>query len=249
VTHNGTRPYTSRLLGGQGVAAPPEYERPAPEPSDQHKALQVLTMAQRTADEHVATARREAEHIRGEARAAAAQIIAEAQAQAGALRDEAEKTLARARASAERTVRDSETLASQTEQNASGILADARGRAEEIVQGAEANAHDIKRRAQQIYDDVVGGLSAKREALQQQIETLEQFEREYRTRLTSFMQQQLRALWVDQPPPSAEVDAPGRAVAEPMPEPPPEQLPAPLPEQSPASRSDGEDVSHIPPDE
>jgi len=46
---------------------------------------------------------------------------------------------------------------------------------------------------------VVGSLATKREGLQNQIEALEQFDREYRSRLTTFMQGQLRALWVDQP--------------------------------------------------
>jgi 2-hydroxychromene-2-carboxylate isomerase len=53
--------------------------------------------------------------------------------------------------------------------------------------------------AQQRYEDVVGGLSARREGLQQQIEALERFDRDYRGRITSFMQTQLRALWADQP--------------------------------------------------
>jgi hypothetical protein len=52
---------------------------------------------------------------------------------------------------------------------------------------------------------VVGSLGTKREALQQQIEALENFDREYRQRLTTFMQGQLRALWVDQPQVSAEL--------------------------------------------
>ena len=46
---------------------------------------------------------------------------------------------------------------------------------------------------------MVGSLGVRRESLQQQIEALERFDREYRARLTGFMQNQLRALWVDQP--------------------------------------------------
>jgi hypothetical protein len=37
---------------------------------------------------------------------------------------------------------------------------------------------------------VVGSLAARREALQQQIEALERFDREYRARLQAFMQSQ-----------------------------------------------------------
>ena len=54
-------------------------------------------------------------------------------------------------------------------------------------------------------------LATKREALQQQIEALEQFDREYRSRLTTFMQNQLRALWVDEPQVSAEIGQPESA--------------------------------------
>jgi hypothetical protein len=47
---------------------------------------------------------------------------------------------------------------------------------------------------------MVGNLAAKREALQQQIEALQVFDREYRSRLLAFMQSQVRALWVDERP-------------------------------------------------
>jgi hypothetical protein len=45
---------------------------------------------------------------------------------------------------------------------------------------------------------MVGNLAAKREALQQQIEALQVFDRDYRARLLAFMQAQVRALWVDE---------------------------------------------------
>ena len=61
------------------------------------------------------------------------------------------------------------------------------------------NADELGQQAQQRYDDVVGSLAAKREALQHQIEALELFDRDYRARLTAFLQNQLRTLWVDEP--------------------------------------------------
>jgi len=60
---------------------------------------------------------------------------------------------------------------------------------------------------------VVGSLATKREGLQNQIEALEQFDREYRQRLTAFMQGQLRALWVDQPQVAGELPEPQVAEA------------------------------------
>ena len=69
----------------------------------------------------------------------------------------------------------------------------------------------MRQQAQRRYDDVVGSLGAKREALQQQIEALEQFDREYRNRLLGFMQKQMRALWADQPDAPDEVEIPAGA--------------------------------------
>ncbi|MGI5238407.1 DivIVA domain-containing protein [Dactylosporangium sp. CA-139066] len=181
------------------MAGPGEPQAPRGDIGEQAKALQVLTMAQRTAEEHIESARREAEHIRGEAHAEARHIVGEAQAQADSLRDEAENLLNRARSAAEKVARDAQEFAAGTERHAAEVMGEAQGRAEDIVRDAQANAQEIKQRAERIYEDVVGGLTAKRQALQAQIEALEQFDHEYRSRLTGFMQQQMRALWVGQP--------------------------------------------------
>nr|BFE56145.1 hypothetical protein GCM10020063_006710 [Dactylosporangium thailandense] len=197
MTQNGMRQYDDRMAGPGVMQQPGEV--PPGMAGDQAKALAVLTMAQRTAEEHINTAITEAEQIRAEAHANANAIINDAQAQAGALREEAEKILGRARSAAEKIAREAEAYAADTERNAGEGLADAQARAEDIVREAQDNAYDIKQRAEQIYEDVVGGLTSKRQALQQQIEALERFDQEYRSRLTGFMQQQMRALWVGQP--------------------------------------------------
>ncbi|GAA2335572.1 hypothetical protein [Dactylosporangium salmoneum] len=200
-TPNGMRQYDDRMMGAPAAHSAPDIPAPRHDGNgnEQAKALMVLTMAQRTAEEHIETARREAEQIRAEAHAAAGQIVGEAQAQAGALREEAEKLLNRARMTAEKIARDAEAFAADTERSAGEMMGDAQARAEDIVRDAQENAHNIKQRAEQIYEDVVGGLTSKRAALQAQIESLERFDHEYRARLTSFMQQQMRALWVGQP--------------------------------------------------
>lgn len=218
MTQSGMRQYDERLAGGPGIlSAPPEPPAARPDANEQHKALQVLTMAQRTAEEHIETARRDSEHIRAQAHAAASQIVSEAQAQAAALRDEAENILNRARTSADQIVQEAEAYANETERTAGDVLAQAQDRAEGIVRQAQANAQDIRQRAEQTYEDVVGGLTAKRQALQQQIEALERFDQEYRSRLTSFMQQQMRALWVGQPQVAAEFEDSGAVAGELLP--------------------------------
>jgi cell division septum initiation protein DivIVA len=220
MTQHQMRPYDERLANGQAVPHPAgEQQGARHDMNAQHQALQVLTMAQRTAEEHLDGAKREAEQIRAGAHAEASQIVSKAQAHADALHDEAEKIIAEARAQAESIAQAAEAFAGDTERNANEVLAEAQSRAEKIVQQARASAHEIKQRAEQIYEDVVGGLTAKRQALQQQIEALERFDHEYRSRLTAFMQQQMRALWVSQPQVEADIEE-GEAV-------PGELMPAP----------------------
>ncbi len=158
------------LLGGASpddVPADQAYHGPDP---DAQRALQVLTLAQRTADEHVASAQHHADNIRTDARATAERIVRETQAHADGVRRDAEK-----------------------------VLSDARARAQDLVNDAQAHASELERQAQQRYDDIVGSLGAKRDALEQQIEALKQFDRDYRSNLMSFMQSQLRALGNDEP--------------------------------------------------
>lgn len=184
MTDNGMRGRVKGVLAAPSAVDEPLAPMGVPSGSAaQHQALQVLTLAQRTAEEHVASARQEADRIRAEARAAAEQII-----------------------------RDSKAQADNARQNAERMLSAARAQAAETARNAQANADELSHRAQQRYDDVVGSLAARREALQQQIETLEQFDREYRARLMTFMQNQLRALWVDEPRVDAEeIEQPGSA--------------------------------------
>jgi cell division septum initiation protein DivIVA len=191
------------------------------EPSAEHQALQVLTLAQRTSEEHVASARREAERIRAEAHATAEQIVRDAQAHAQVLQQEAERSLSEAHASAAQIAREAQIQAEDAARNAEDIVAKARSKADEMAKTAQANADELKHQAQQRYEDVVGSLAARREGLQRQIEALEQFDQDYRSRLTTFMQNQLRALWVDEP----------RAAVEELEEEPQAALAAALPPQ------------------
>ena len=209
---------TSDSQTSEHAVVPPAAAAPAAGGGQQpgahpNQALQVLTLAQRTAEEHVARAHHQADKIRTDALAAAEQIARDAQVHAHNVRREADKILADARAAAEQIARDSHARTEEARRNAEKIVADARSQAEQIGEDAQANADHLNLQARQRYDDVVGSLGTKRESLQQQIEALEQFDREYRSRLTSFMQGQLRALWVDQPQVNGEL--PGDTVAGP----------------------------------
>ena len=180
-----------------------------PAAGDVQEALQMLTLAQRTAEEHVAGARRQAEQIHAEARAAAERILHEVQAQADKVRGEADQTLADARAQAAKAAADAEAHTAGARQDGDKIVFDARAQAAEIARTAQAGADELGRQAQRRYDEMVGTLVAKRESLQQQIEALQGFDRDYRTRLLTFMQAQVRALWVEEPQVDGDLDAAG----------------------------------------
>lgn len=74
------------------------------------------------------------------------------------------------------------------------LLADARAKAEEVTRESRAKADALERDARQRHQEAMGGLDAKRTALQKHIEELKQFEREYRTRLKAYLESQLRDL-------------------------------------------------------
>jgi cell division septum initiation protein DivIVA len=202
------------MLGTTPDTETSEHALIAPNPGHPNQALQVLTMAQRTAEEHVATAHRQADKIRTDALAAAEEIAREAQVHAHNVRREADKVLFDARAAAEQTARDAQARTADARRNADKVVEDARAHAEKMAAEAQANVEELKLQAQRRYEDVVGSLGTKREALQQQIEALERFDREYRSRLTAFMQGQLRSLWVDQPQVAGELELPEAETAE-----------------------------------
>jgi cell division septum initiation protein DivIVA len=191
-------------------------------PNRTDNALQVLTLAQRTAEEHIAAANRHADKIRLDAQAASDQSARDAQVHAHNVRREADKVLDDARTTAEQAARDARARAEEAQRKADQILADANGQAATIIGDAQGHAEQLKIQAHQRYEDSVGSLIARREALQQQIEALEQFDRDYRARLTTFMQTQLRGLWVDQPQVGHELESeqtePAAAEAPPAPD-------------------------------
>ena len=175
----------------------------------QRQALQMLTLAQRTGEEHVASAQRQADKVQAEARASAEQIVRDAQGQAEAIHREAEKALSDARARAAQIGTDAQAHANNARGQGDKIVAEAQARAAETARHAQASADGLERQAQLRYEEMVGNLAAKREALQQQIEALQEFDRDYRARLLAFMQAQLRALWVEEPHVDGEIDEAG----------------------------------------
>jgi DivIVA domain-containing protein len=83
---------------------------------------------------------------------------------------------------------------SDARREADQLLSEARAKAEEVTREARAKADALERDARQRHQEAMGGLDAKRTALQKHIEELKQFEREYRTRLKAYLESQLRDL-------------------------------------------------------
>ena len=83
---------------------------------------------------------------------------------------------------------------SDARREADKLLSEARAKAEELTREARAKAEALERDARQRHQEAMGGLDAKRTALQKHIEELKQFEREYRTRLKAYLESQLRDL-------------------------------------------------------
>jgi DivIVA domain-containing protein len=75
---------------------------------------------------------------------------------------------------------------------ADSLLTEARTRASDVTTEARASADALERDARQRHQEAMGGLDAKRTAALRHIEELEQFERQYRQRLTAYIESQLR---------------------------------------------------------
>jgi cell division septum initiation protein DivIVA len=195
---------------------PPQETTPAPAATESAmapgEALQVLALAQRTAENHLTEANRHALAVRAEAQALAEQIQAEAHSYAEKVRGEADRLLDEALAAADVRRHDADEECAEIRRQAASVLADARAEAERIVAEGRDRAGQLDLRAQQNYEDAVGGLEIKRLALQKQIEMLAIFDGDYRNRLASFIHEQLRALWTER----AEAGA-GQEVGVPLP--------------------------------
>jgi len=93
-------------------------------------------------------------------------------------------------------------LAQQTADQAIGeargeankIVGDARSKADAIEREARTKADALERDAQDKHHTMIGALETQRVALERKVEELRQFEREYRSRLKSYLEGQLRQL-------------------------------------------------------
>lgn len=180
----------SELASGRtGVAAQPTQTMPVyesesqPEPSapaaevvspsiteeQAVKAARVLSLAQDTADRLAASAHEEANRLVSEAQANADQIVSEA------------------RYVAETTVNDAR-------QRADAMLADAQSRSENQLRQAQEKAEFLQGDAERKHSELMTTINQQRTVLEGRLEQLRTFEREYRTRLKTYLESQLEEL-------------------------------------------------------
>lgn len=156
-----------REAEAEPMAPPPPGEAQL---QDQHlKAARVLSLAQDTADRLTSTAKADADKLLADARANADQILSEA-------RHTAETTVAEAR------------------QRAEAMLADAQTRSETQLRQAQEKADALQADAERKHAEIMGTINQQRTVLEGRLEQLRTFEREYRTRLKTYLESQLEEL-------------------------------------------------------
>jgi DivIVA domain-containing protein len=133
------------------------------------KAARVLSLAQDTADRLAASASEEAHRLVSEAQANAEQIVSEA------------------RYVAETTVNDAR-------QRADAMLADAQSRSENQLRQAQEKAEFLQGDAERKHSELMTTINQQRTVLEGRLEQLRTYEREYRTRLKTYLESQLEEL-------------------------------------------------------
>ncbi|MQA94767.1 MAG: DivIVA domain-containing protein [Streptosporangiales bacterium] len=112
--------------------------------------------------------------------------------------DTAARVLALAQQTADQAIADARREADETlgraRREADEILGKARRQAEQIVSEARARAESLERDAQERHRQAMGNLVQQREELEVEVDNLRAFEREYRSRLKTYLERQLRDL-------------------------------------------------------
>jgi DivIVA domain-containing protein len=139
-------------------AAPQPAESASPNMEHHAQAVQMLALAQQTADQHMAQSKSEADRL-----------VAEAQS-------------------------NSEAALSAAQEQARQQLEDAEGRSRKLDEDSSARAARAVQEAEQRAATITAQFEQRKAALERRVEELRTFEREYRTRLKSYLESQLRDL-------------------------------------------------------
>jgi DivIVA domain-containing protein len=105
----------------------------------------------------------------------------------GEARAKSEQLLSEARAK-------SDSMVNEARSRAETMLNDARTRAETLERQAREKAGSLERDAQRKHTEILGAIQQEKTTLEKKIDELRTFEREYRTRLKTYLESQLRDL-------------------------------------------------------
>ncbi|GAA3445796.1 DivIVA domain-containing protein [Planomonospora venezuelensis] len=112
--------------------------------------------------------------------------------------DTAARVLALAQQTADQAIADARREADETvtraRREADDILGKARRQAEQVIGDARARAETLERDAQERHRQAMGSLVQNRDELERKVEELRSFEREYRSRLKLYLENQLAEL-------------------------------------------------------
>ena len=110
----------------------------------------------------------------------------------------AEKYVSDAKAEADRMIGDARSTADrmigEARSKADAMVGDARTQASSLEREARGKATSLVQDAERKHNEIIGGLEQRKGTLEKRIEELRTFEREYRTRLKSYLESQLRDL-------------------------------------------------------
>jgi DivIVA domain-containing protein len=162
------RPMDPRGMGGPG---PDTDYRGGPDMGGDHhvQAAKVLGLAQEMADRLTAEAKSEADSMLSDARNKSEQLLSDARAK-------------------------SDGLVSDARSRAETMLNDARTRAETLERQSRDKASQLVGDAERKQTEIIGSITRDKSVLEKKIDELRTFEREYRTRLKTYLESQLRDL-------------------------------------------------------
>lgn len=167
------QPQTQMTQTQQGVVPPPfgvSDPGPAANGGDHHvQAAKVLGLAQEMADRLTAEAKSESDGMLADARTKSEQLLSEARTK-------------------------SDSMVNEARTRAETMLNDARTRAETLERQARDKASTLERDAQRKHNETITLIEQQKGGLEKKIDELRTFEREYRTRLKTYLESQLRDL-------------------------------------------------------
>jgi DivIVA domain-containing protein len=152
------------------AAPPPQLAEERDQGGDHHvQVAKVLSMAQEMAERLTAEAKSEADSMLGDARTKSEQLLSEARTK-------------------------SDGLVNDARSRAETMLNDARTRAETLERQSRDKAATLVGDAERKQNEIIGSITREKTVLEKKIDELRTFEREYRTRLKTYLESQLRDL-------------------------------------------------------